>query len=111
MTTRATARSFARAAAGTSGDAPLTPSGSLLDLRHGLPEAADEREGNEMATTIADIRKAATNAKRSSYEISAEQMTNERRVRIWLTELQVLEARIRRYAEEHGVAIEGGPLS
>jgi len=54
-------------------------------------------------TTIADIKKAASNARRVGYQINKESMTHAESVGIWLREIMLLEARIRSYAREHGV--------
>ena len=56
-------------------------------------------------TRIDDIKKANSNAHRSPYQITQANMTHASTVGIWLRELALLEAHIRRYATEHGVKV------
>lgn len=54
-------------------------------------------------TTVADVKRANSNADRTSYQVTASLLTNELAVRLWLNQLAQLEAHIRSYAREHGV--------
>ena len=54
-------------------------------------------------TTVADVRQAYRDAQRHPYQISAAHLRDPYEVKQWLTRLAVLEARIRRYALEHGI--------
>ena len=51
-------------------------------------------------TTVADVRRAASNAKRQGWAINASMLRNSGAVAVWLREIMLLEAAIRRYYQE-----------
>lgn len=56
--------------------------------------------------TVAQVKRSAMDAKRTSDRITAEALTRPSSLRAWLRQIMRLEADIRRYAKEHGVRDE-----
>ena len=54
-------------------------------------------------TTVADVKRANSNADRTSYQITQSLLTNKGALYQWLRQIALLEAEIRSYAREHGV--------